>query len=929
MIGLANDTTKFAYGPLTVGNSAANRPVLVTDPNGLSQSMQYDATTWNSAVSTRAADNASARAFYNTYGRPDSILDPINVRTFFRYDQLGRIRGIKTGFGPTAPTTRTYYAPGGLVDSVRVFGAGDAFVEGMDTLPIGSVQTTKTFYNRLGLVDSTITPGGRRMTVGAQRDNYGNPVFEFTGNGTSVERLRDWAGRVYYQAFTQVDPVTLGQEFASPPADSIYRSLGLEVGKTLSAGQQDTLAYDSKGRLVLQLRREGPYFTDSTVAHKLGYSRVGALTADTITLRGGARVIRSFEYNRRGQRTLARDTIVLLGSGTLLGERGGTVRYYYNPATARMDSMVGMASTLKVARIRWFFDRGGRDSIRIVRLGSGAGYAADSIRTRFIFDAAGRISLIVDSSATTGIWHRFDSPLYDAADHLKGAQGRRPNELGTVGTDTFGYGYDSTNGTWRLRSTTKQWANLIWTNSYTYDTVGNRLTDDHGYNGQGICSGTEASTYGPDNTLGRTMKFLGTCHNIASRFWQDRAGNRLVQLDTNTTSGTYLGPQTVLTYTANNELAFSMTWTIQVGTYDYNWHWYDDAGRRVITQRTTGQYWIPPTGPVGPSTYYVYDGSDVALTLLHNGTNWSTRGRYLTGGIDQPLAGRFDGATNLALIGDRQGTTLVALRGDGTKEINAIYYPRDAYGGLPGVNGQAPEGSTNTETGYAGASTPNGTGGFAYLRNRWYDPKTGRFLTQDPIGLAGGVNLYSYAANDPVASTDPFGLCSEGTDFVYSICSGEIVSQTPNNLDHDRIFLVDDRGTVVESRATLEAIEVVAEGPPSTSLDAFALVWYNVVTPNGGLTYESGGYHTAEGKSGSYETYGFAVGWGSAVGQFGHTRSTTTAFPGGSAGYCGGALVVTVCRTSNEGGHSWSTYWGPIGTLVSGYRVWSTTTVHE
>ncbi len=37
--------------------------------------------------------------------------------------------------------------------------------------------------------------------------------------------------------------------------------------------------------------------------------------------------------------------------------------------------------------------------------------------------------------------------------------------------------------------------------------------------------------------------------------------------------------------------------------------------------------------------------------------------------------------------------------------------------------------------------------------------RDGSLLTQDPIGLAGGVNLYAYAGNDPVSSSDPFGLC--------------------------------------------------------------------------------------------------------------------------------------------------------------------------
>jgi hypothetical protein len=45
-----------------------------------------------------------------------------------------------------------------------------------------------------------------------------------------------------------------------------------------------------------------------------------------------------------------------------------------------------------------------------------------------------------------------------------------------------------------------------------------------------------------------------------------------------------------------------------------------------------------------------------------------------------------------------------------------------------------------------------------YNHHRYYDPRIGRYITTDPIGLKGGINLYSYVQNSPVNSIDPLGL---------------------------------------------------------------------------------------------------------------------------------------------------------------------------
>ena len=140
---------------------------------------------------------------------------------------------------------------------------------------------------------------------------------------------------------------------------------------------------------------------------------------------------------------------------------------------------------------------------------------------------------------------------------------------------------------------------------------------------------------------------------------------------------------------------------------------------------------------------------------LHNSY---TRFRLYGPGVDMPLAIEEVDPVPPSLgiiwtLTDHQGTVcdLAGHWVDGTFRVEHVQYT--AFG-VPAIPGGLP-GAVRTF--YAGRDLDRFTGLYNN-RARWYDAGAGRFISEDPIGFAGGdANLYRYCGNSPTNATDPSG----------------------------------------------------------------------------------------------------------------------------------------------------------------------------
>jgi RHS repeat-associated protein len=328
--------------------------------------------------------------------------------------------------------------------------------------------------------------------------------------------------------------------------------------------------------------------------------------------------------------------------------------------------------------------------------------------TSYSYDSAGNLTGIAYPNKVTSVLS------YDAAKRLSGKVDSNGSAFRTLSyvldkagnritvTDnsiSTDYTYDNLN---HLLSSATAGASTSW----TYDAAGNRLTQ--------TAPSAVVTTYTYDSA--DRMLTAG-----ASTFTYDKNGN---QLTATTSSGT-----TTNAYDSANRL---LTSSGPNGTSNFT---YDGDGNR-FTQTTLA------------GTYTYANDTAAALPVVLNESGPDGTIDYAYGlGLTESSSAVFNYFYNLDGLGSVFNLT------DTTGTVQETY-SYDAWGNPLNASGSV---GTQNKFRFTGQALDPATGLY-FLRARYYATGVGRFISKDPIGLAGGTNFYRYAAGNPIVNTDPYGL---------------------------------------------------------------------------------------------------------------------------------------------------------------------------
>lgn len=753
-------TWTFAYDTPSAGQTT------ITDPLGNKAVHTYDSSLRITKIANALGGNVSYS--YDANNDRTSVTNQDGKMTLFTYDSSGNVTGITDPLGNTSAFT--YDANNDMLSA---------------TNPRG--ETTSFSYDAHGnltgiqdaLGDSTAFTYDGYGELVSKQDARGNTTsFAYDGKGDLTE-IMDSLGdttKLAYDAIGRLVSVTDGNGHT---ASASYDALSRLTSVADPLGDQTQFAYDPVGDLT--------EITDAdSHATQYGYDAVGNL----LTVTNALGHVTHYAYDDDNNRI------------SFTNANGAVTSYAYDALNrlARTTDPLGFVRSYAydpVGNVTATTDPNGNiTQFRYDALNRLVGIAyADGSTVAYTFDADGNRTAMTDFHGTT-------TYSYDALDRLttvsspEGTVGYAYDAVGNRSSLTYPdgkvvvYKYDAANRLVRV----KDWHR--WVTRYVYDAAGNLR---HVFYPN---SAAVAFKYDPANRLIKVHnRYAGSVGPIRNFFYTlDPVGNRV-----KVTNG--VGVNTRYVYDALNEL-IKVRRRHRVIKFAY-----DAVGNRLTIVRPK------------KSVTYSYDADDRLLTAGSTAFTYDPNGNRITETTPTATIGyTYDDANRLILVSGGDANSVFSYDGDGNRVArNGHPYVNDVagvltqvlqeqqggklatyvhglglisesgkgfnrfyqYDGLGSVVGLTNKGGALKERynynawgkpapipldrvgrrnpfRFTGEALDPGTGLY-YLRARYYDPMTGRFLTKDAFpGFAtlppNLLNQYSYTGDSPLTCSDPSGF---------------------------------------------------------------------------------------------------------------------------------------------------------------------------
>jgi RHS repeat-associated protein len=720
----------------------------------------YD-TSGNLLTAKDALNNTTTLA-YSTIGQLAIVKDALNRTTTLTYDTSGRLTEVKDANNKT--TNYAYDARARVTGITNALNETTAFEYDLNN------RLKKVIYADTTFMTYTYDLAGRRTAMTDERGNTTNYGYDNAYRLTSVTDALNHTTTYSYDLMSnptaQTDALGNTTNYEYDDFNRLKKVI-YPPSQTGTTRLEERLEYDTLGNIKKRIdmaNRETLY--DYDTGHRL------------IKITDALNQLTQFEYNARSQMTKVKDalnqeyifTYDALGRQLSQTRAGSVMNYEYDAVgnrTKRTD-YTGRETTYvydtlnRLTNINYTGQTGANavyaydDLSRLTAASNNAGMV------NFTYDTRGRVK------TSTDVFNHLVEYSYDAASNrtqlkLDSAVHTTYNydnvnrliQLSDEVSQSFTFGYDIAN-----RLTSKTLPNGI-TTSYEYDGMSRltRLKDDlptanlfdrqYKYNPANqisqIAEPTQIRNFGYDNVDRLTSMTNGTSNEDYSF---DGVGNRTASH----LSAIYsYQPFNRMTSTSSSTMGYDVNGNLTSKTQGstlwlFDWDYenrmisatngtetasykYDALGRRV--ERTKGS----------ENTKFIYDGLDVIAD-----DNSGTLTKYQNGlGIDNKLKISLNGTARY-FLSDHLGSTNALTDSSGAIVESANY---DSFG--------IATGNLTTRYQFTGREYDNFTGLY-YYRARFYDAKLGRFISEDPIGFAGGdVNLYGYVLNNPIRFTDPLG----------------------------------------------------------------------------------------------------------------------------------------------------------------------------